>query len=220
MASLPNIIISGVPGTGKSTLAKKLAEALPGFSVIDVGKESETRGLWEEYDEELQTWIVDEDKVRLFAFPAARLRNPRQSPFTTHPEQNPRRAALTTKQLITALTPALQTGGQILDWLHAEPFSIDVDITPIHLVITMHASNTTLYDRYAARGYSKAKIDQNLDAEIMDEIGQENREAFEDADGVTLVDLQGETTAELEGNVKRVVEWVGAWKRDQEEEDA
>lgn len=59
----PNIAISGVPGTGKTTLAQRLATKYPHFKRIDMGKEAETRECREEYDELLQTWVVDEDKV-------------------------------------------------------------------------------------------------------------------------------------------------------------
>lgn len=61
--SLPNIIVTGTPGTGKTTHCEVLAEktGLKHLSVNQVVKERECHEGW---DDEYQSWIVDEDKVR------------------------------------------------------------------------------------------------------------------------------------------------------------
>lgn len=60
--SLPNIIVTGTPGTGKTTHCEVLAEktGLKHLSVNQVVKERECHEGW---DDEYQSWIVDEDKV-------------------------------------------------------------------------------------------------------------------------------------------------------------
>ncbi|GMS86705.1 hypothetical protein PENTCL1PPCAC_8880 [Pristionchus entomophagus] len=58
----PNILVTGSPGTGKSTLAAILAEKL-GFDQIECSKEIREHGLYEEYDERMQTHVFDEDKL-------------------------------------------------------------------------------------------------------------------------------------------------------------
>lgn len=60
--TLPNIIITGTPGVGKTSHCELLAErtGLKHLSVNDVVKAKECH---EGYDEEYQSWIVDEDKV-------------------------------------------------------------------------------------------------------------------------------------------------------------
>ena len=60
--SLPNIIVTGTPGTGKTTHCEVLAEktGLKHLSVNQVVKDKECHEGW---DEEYQSWIVDEDKV-------------------------------------------------------------------------------------------------------------------------------------------------------------
>lgn len=35
-----------------------------------------------------------------------------------------------------------------------------------------------------------------------------------------VIELKSETTEDLESNVQRIVEWIKAWKRDQETSDA
>jgi len=61
----PNIIITGTPGVGKTTHCELLAQAtgLKHMSINQIAKERDCHDGW---DEELKTWIVDEDKVSKF----------------------------------------------------------------------------------------------------------------------------------------------------------
>ena len=62
----PVIIITGTPGTGNTTHAELLAQESPlPLKHINVGDLVKDKGLYEEYDEEWQSYTVDEDKVRL-----------------------------------------------------------------------------------------------------------------------------------------------------------
>lgn len=58
----PNIIITGTPGVGKTSHAELLAENT-GLKHLSINKIAEERGCTDGRDEELQTSIVDEDKV-------------------------------------------------------------------------------------------------------------------------------------------------------------
>jgi adenylate kinase len=61
----PVIIITGTPGTGKSTHAQILADESPiPLKHINVGEWVKERELYEEFDQEWQSYTVDEDKVR------------------------------------------------------------------------------------------------------------------------------------------------------------
>lgn len=62
MRKLPNIIITGTPGVGKSSHAQLLAEQtnLHHFSINDIVKE---RNCYEGYDEEFKSYVVDDDKL-------------------------------------------------------------------------------------------------------------------------------------------------------------
>lgn len=59
---LPNIVITGTPGVGKTVHCEQLASdtGLKHVSVNAIVKETEAHEGW---DEELGSWIVDEDKL-------------------------------------------------------------------------------------------------------------------------------------------------------------
>jgi len=59
---LPNIIITGTPGVGKTTHCESLAERT-GLKHISVNQIVKDKDCHEGWDEEYQSWIVDEDKV-------------------------------------------------------------------------------------------------------------------------------------------------------------
>lgn len=63
MRSSPNIVITGTPGTGKTTHAEILAERT-GLRHVSVNQIVKDKGCHEGWDDEYQSWIVDEDKVR------------------------------------------------------------------------------------------------------------------------------------------------------------
>lgn len=63
----PVIIITGTPGTGKSTHAQLLsAESPVPLQHINVGDLVKERELHDGYDPEWQSYTVDEDKVCLY----------------------------------------------------------------------------------------------------------------------------------------------------------
>ncbi|KAI9203660.1 AAA domain-containing protein [Polychytrium aggregatum] len=58
----PNILITGTPGCGKTTTCE-LAAIATGLTHLEVGKLVKERGLHDGFDDEFQSWILDEDKV-------------------------------------------------------------------------------------------------------------------------------------------------------------
>ncbi|CAG8472623.1 9917_t:CDS:2 [Diversispora eburnea] len=58
----PNILITGTPGTGKTTLCELVAETT-GLIHIDVGKLVKEKGLHQGFDQEYQSYIIDDDKI-------------------------------------------------------------------------------------------------------------------------------------------------------------
>ncbi|KAF2253663.1 P-loop containing nucleoside triphosphate hydrolase protein [Trematosphaeria pertusa] len=58
----PNIVITGTPGVGKTTHAEQLARNL-GFKHLSINQIVKDEGFHEGKDEELGSWVVDEDKL-------------------------------------------------------------------------------------------------------------------------------------------------------------
>lgn len=60
--STPNVLVTGTPGTGKTTFAGMLADAT-GFRHVNVGDWVKEQNLHTGWDEEHQCFTLDEDKV-------------------------------------------------------------------------------------------------------------------------------------------------------------
>lgn len=62
MRTSPNVIITGTPGVGKTVHCEQVAQEI-GLKHLSVNQIAKDRDCYETYDEELKTWVVDEDKV-------------------------------------------------------------------------------------------------------------------------------------------------------------
>ena len=60
----PNILITGTPGTGKTSTCQLIAEAT-GLRHVNVGDRVKLEELHSGWDQEFDSFIIDEDKVRI-----------------------------------------------------------------------------------------------------------------------------------------------------------
>ncbi|KAF5312079.1 hypothetical protein D9619_003146 [Psilocybe cf. subviscida] len=175
MAKRPVIILTGTPGTGKSTHAQLIVNESPvPLRHINVSEYVKEHGLYEKYDEEWQTYTVDEDR------------------------------------LLDDLEPLIAEGGLILDWHTCEAFPERW----ADLVVVLRCDHTRLWERLEKRGYPLKKIQENNEAEIMQVVLDEARSSYAEE---IVVELQSETSEDMEANVGRIVEWITNWLKNQEE---
>ncbi|KAG6022318.1 hypothetical protein E4U19_005112 [Claviceps sp. Clav32 group G5] len=110
-------------------------------------------------------------------------------------------------KLLDSIEEDVKAGGCIIDW-HA------CDLFPrswIDLVVVLRVESSTLYDRLTARQYAEAKLQENLDSEIMEVLLQEAREAFTED---IVVELKSNTSDDMDSNIDRIEAWVKQWKQD------
>ena len=66
----PNVLVTGTPGTGKTTTAQQIAEK-SGLRYINVGDWVKEKELHSGWDEDFQCYTIDEDLVRAEPSPLA-----------------------------------------------------------------------------------------------------------------------------------------------------
>ncbi|CCC67972.1 hypothetical protein NCAS_0A14140 [Naumovozyma castellii] len=113
-------------------------------------------------------------------------------------------------KLLDELEPLLRQGKSIIDW-HVN------DVFPerlIDLVAVLRCDNSVLYDRLHGRKYHDTKIEENMDAEIMGVVLQDALESYAKE---IVVELQSDTTEQMDANVDRIVDWQKMWLEQHED---
>ncbi|EXJ63057.1 hypothetical protein A1O7_03502 [Cladophialophora yegresii CBS 114405] len=151
MRSLPNIIITGTPGVGKTSTATQLlglasssspAINLKHLSINDLVKSRECHT---GFDEDLQTLVVDEDKLM--------------------------------DEVEKEIDDGEGPGGWVIDWHSTAGFAVRW----VDLVVVLRCEETdVLFDRLTARGYKDDKVQENMDAEIFGVVSEEAKEGWVD----------------------------------------
>src|SRR3989338_6474200 len=133
------LLVTGTPGTGKTTLAKKLSLLLD-YTYFDVGLFVKKAHLYSSYDRKRRTYVVDEAKLA--------------------------RELIKVKESALEVSKASKTGkkGIIFD----SHLSHYLPSKYADLCIVTSCSLKTLQQRLRRKGYSHAKVRENLDAEIFD----------------------------------------------------
>lgn len=85
------------------------------------------------------------------------------------------------------------------------------------LVLVLRTGTEPLYDRLTKRGYVEKKRSENMEAEIMQVVLDEAKEAYDPA---IVHEVQSNTVQDIESNVKRVQDWTKQWILDHASTDS
>ncbi|CBQ73850.1 related to FAP7-involved in the oxidative stress response [Sporisorium reilianum SRZ2] len=205
--SYPNIVITGTPGTGKSTHSSLLVSTYTPSSSssshplrqIDVGVVVKKEGFYTEYLEEWQSYEVNEDQLldHLEPFTGTKAPEPVDSD-----DFDPQELALAKEQG----EEAEERGGLVLDW-HT------CDVWPerwVDLVVVLRCDHGVLWQRLEKRGYPLKKIQENNEAEIMGVVADDARESYP---AEAIVELNSQESGDVEENVERIIQWIHAWRQ-------
>ncbi|KAI4290948.1 adenylate kinase [Pancytospora philotis] len=133
------ILVTGTPGTGKTTFSAELAEAL-GIKHVDITAHIKQYKLYEKHDAHFDTYIFDENTV------AKHLRG------------------------------FLKDVGSFIIDTHSPSVAACFEFD---FIFQLRCGSEILYDRLAQRKYSSAKIQENMDCECLDMVGEELEEHFD-----------------------------------------
>ena len=189
---LPNILICGTPGSGKSSLCEAVlarlaasaaasadpespASSTPHLRHFVLGELAKARGFHAGRDAGFDTLLLDEASEDL---------------------------------LLDELEPAAAAGGLLLEHHSCALFPERW----FDLVLVLRVDNTELFDRLARRGYSARTVEENVECEIMRVVADEALESFP-REGV-VHELRSEGLRDLEDNAARVEQWLAAWAAD------
>ncbi|CAH9076741.1 unnamed protein product, partial [Cuscuta europaea] len=133
----PNILMTGTPGTGKTTTASALADAAQ-LRHINIGDLVKVKNLHDGWDDELDCFIINEDLV------------------------------------CDELEDMMEQGGNIIDYHGCDFFPERW----FDRVVVLQTENSVLYDRLKQRGYSDAKLKNNIECEIFQVLLEEAKESY------------------------------------------
>lgn len=92
-----------------------------------------------------------------------------------------------------------QKGGIILEF-HSSDFFPE---RWFDLVVLLRTDNKQLYDRLQERGYTEAKITENIECEILQVTAEEVHESYKEE---VIMELQSNEVEDMETNIEKIVE--------------
>lgn len=192
----PNVILTGTPGVGKTTTAQLLIELsqssantkIP-LKHLSINKIAKEQNLYDSYDEELQTNVVDEEKL------------------LDHVEEmiadGAGEGGWVIDWHVCDIFP--ERWADLVVVLRCE----DTKIFYERLTEDQKAEGGE------KRGYEGKKLQENIDAEIFGVIADEAKEGWP-SDG-QVVELQSVQAEQIEENAERIWEWCQYWMKDNAE---
>merc|ERR1740123_2659882 len=176
----PNILITGTPGTGKTTLVTALSEETE-INAVDLNLIIKTKKFYEGKDEERDCLIVDEDALMDYV----------EQTFIDNPNGSV---------------------GNVFDSHLCACF----DAKWFDLVVVLRCDNTTLFDRLSERKYSKEKVSENVEAEIMQIILDEAVQTFGKQ---IVIELNNNNNEQMEQNIDDLKKWIATFANDDKAND-
>ncbi|CDU16056.1 hypothetical protein YYC_02327 [Plasmodium yoelii 17X] len=183
---LPNIIITGTPGVGKTTLSEELVEIINKdfeemFKIdvkeplkmihLNLSNIIKNERLYDEYDDELDASIYSEELVN---------------------------------NKLKKLN--LENGGYIIDF-HDVNFLYENKC--IDKIFLLTASTNVLYERLENRNYKKEKIKNNIECEIFQVIKEDILENYDDEN--IFVELQNNNLEDHDKNISFIQKWIHSY---------
>ncbi|XP_071700866.1 adenylate kinase isoenzyme 6 homolog [Rutidosis leptorrhynchoides] len=165
--SKPNILITGTPGTGKTTTSAALAEAA-NLRHINIGELVKDKKLHDGWDDQLECYVINEDLV------------------------------------CDELEDKMEEGGNIVDHHGCDFFP---ERWFDHVVV-LRTENSVLYDRLTKRGYSGAKLTNNIECEIFQVLLEEAKDNYEEK---IVVEMKSDSVEDMNRNIAGLTEWVRSW---------
>ncbi|KAH7345196.1 P-loop containing nucleoside triphosphate hydrolase protein [Rhizoctonia solani] len=194
----PIIVITGTPGTGKSTHAELvvLQSSVP-LKHVNVGELVKEKELHEGFDEEWQSYIVDEDKVI-----------DEIEPMTVN-------GGLILDWHTCDVFPERWVDLVIVLRCDHTKLWERLEARRVWGFLPPPLCNVLTYLEFSNRNYPLQKIQENNTSEIMQTVLDEAKSSYAEE---IVVELKSESTDDLEANVSRICAWIDNWMKDHSED--
>lgn len=193
---LPNILLTGTPGVGKSVLREELVlccaepAAVLMMRGLDVGELIKSEVLYDEWDDEMACSVFDENKVM---------------------------EAIEKMMGCPSSSSLSEKGGWVVDFHSCWFFPSDW----FDLVLLIRTDTDILFDRLVARHYVDRKVQENVQCEIFGVVLEEAIRNFESQQeeqsswlsSPSMIWVRKNNTVEqMEETVLSLLRWIEDWK--------
>nr|CAB3456391.1 unnamed protein product [Digitaria exilis] len=201
----PNLLVTGTPGTGKTTTCSLLAEAA-GLRHVNIGDLVREKSLHNGWDDDLECHVINEDLVSL----RLRLRSASASasapppPLTAVPHPFSQSCTIAVR-VCDELEDMMEEGGILVDYHGCDFFPERW----FDLVVVLQTDNSILHDRLTCRGYTGSKLSNNIECEIFQVLLEEAKESYKED---IVMPLRSDNVEDVSSNVGTLTDWVNNWR--------